>query len=57
MGQITVRIDDKAIEYRERVTDKRGLRKSHFDNEVYNFYIQHHPIDPTGVDDDTDRKE
>lgn len=56
MGQITARISDAAVEYRERAVKRLGLRKDAFDTRVYEEYMENHPLD---ADDDTEppRKE
>lgn len=42
MPQMTVRVDDRVIEYREEACSQ-GRKKKFFDQEVYDFYIKHHP--------------
>lgn len=42
MAQMTVRVDDSVIEYREQACSQ-GRKKKFFDQEVYDYYIKHHP--------------
>jgi hypothetical protein len=43
---MTVHVSEDIIHYRETVCSQNGLKKRHFDQEVYHFYIKHHPINP-----------
>lgn len=42
---MTVRVTQAIIDYRDTVCGRTGRIKSHFDKEVYEYYIAHHPID------------
>lgn len=43
---MTVRVPQYVIDYRNEVhTRTPKLKKKHFDREVYDFYIKHHPLD------------
>jgi hypothetical protein len=52
MAQMTVRVNQAVLDYREAVYEKTGRKKRFFDQEVYDFYIKHHPLDP-----DTEQKD
>lgn len=42
---MTVRVPQYIIDYRNEVhTRTPRLKKKHFDTEVYDFYIEHHPL-------------
>lgn len=48
---MTVRVPQYVIDYRNQVhTRNPRLKKKQFDSEVYDFYIEHHPLPST---DDT----
>lgn len=42
MSQITVRVDQAVIDYREEACS-RGIKKKFFDQRVYTYFMQHHP--------------
>lgn len=50
---MTVRVSQDVIDYRDQVQKRTGRKKSYIDQEVYDFYIEHHPLD----DNSPNRKE
>lgn len=45
---MTVRVPQYIIDYRNDVHKRAPqLKKKHFDRTVYDFYIKHHPLNPT----------